>query len=454
MLIENFAIKNLFGYQDFEISFKQKDNIFIGENGMGKTSILAILYHTLSLNFKELFRYDFTTIEIQYENSKKIKISHSQIKELLDFEDTRNHNILPPNIKRKIQLILDSEPYKNAIKSKEKFDSVSYIRRTLYKEHNTSVPASLITEITNRELFIENSNIKYFIDTTKRLENTKILYFPTYRRIEEDIENLDMEDDRQEFYYNKKRKFLNKSTGELIQFGMDDVEQTITNLLDTIKKNSIDSFNKMTSELLEQYAVDNLEQNELSQLSEQDIDISLKRVGDKIDSILYEKIMQLSKSGELTNFRYLHNLITNLVNKNKSLESIDNKIQEFVDKCNDYLYGKKFIYNPSEVTLNIQLESNNGDIKLSQLSSGEKQLVSTFSKVFLENNDNLIILFDEPELSLSIDWQKKFIYDIFNSDNSIFCLAVTHSPYIFQNETMFNITSEMRKYIRESDHIQ
>ena len=120
MLIENFAIKNLFGYQDFEISFKQKDNIFIGENGMGKTSILAILYHTLSLNFKELFRYDFTTIEIQYENSKKIKISHSQIKELLDFEDTRNHNILPPNIKRKIQLILDSEPYKNAIKSKEK----------------------------------------------------------------------------------------------------------------------------------------------------------------------------------------------------------------------------------------------------------------------------------------------------------------------------------------------
>ena len=240
------------------------------------------------------------------------------------------------------------------------------------------------------------------------------MYFPTYRRIEEDIENLDMEDDRQEFYYNKKRKFLNKSTGELIQFGMDDVEQTITNLLDTIKKNSIDSFNKMTSELLEQYAVDNLEQNELSQLSEQDIDISLKRVGDKIDSILYEKIMQLSKSGELTNFRYLHNLITNLVNKNKSLESIDNKIQEFVVKWNDYLYGKKFIYNPSEVTLNIQLESNNGDIKLSQLSSGEKQLVSTFSKVFLENNDNLIILFDEPELSLSIDWQKKFIYDIFN----------------------------------------
>lgn len=87
---------------------------------MGKTSILAILYHTLSLNFKELFRYDFTTtLKYNMKIQKKIKISHSQIKELLDFEDTRNHNILPPNIKRKIQLILDSEPYKNAIKSKK-----------------------------------------------------------------------------------------------------------------------------------------------------------------------------------------------------------------------------------------------------------------------------------------------------------------------------------------------
>ena len=160
-------------------------------------------------------------------------------------------------------------------------------------------------------------------------------------------------------------------------------------------------------------------------------------------------------------------LLNSITKTNLSTQvDLDNKLITFtcsepVDVAPDinaqegsYLYGKKFIYNPSEVTLNIQLESNNGDIKLSQLSSGEKQLVSTFSKVFLENNDNLIILFDEPELSLSIDWQKKFIYDIFNSENSIFCLAVTHSPYIFQNETMFNITSEMRKYIRESDHIQ
>lgn len=124
----------------------------------------------------------------------------------------------------------------------------------------------------------------------------------------------------------------------------------------------------MTSELLEQYAVEHLEQNELSQLSEQDIDISLKRVD--VELILYfmKNNFKLSKSGELINFRYSSQFdITNLVNKNKSLESIDNKIQEFVDKCNDYLYGKKFIYNPSEVTLNIQLESNNGDIKLSQL---------------------------------------------------------------------------------------
>lgn len=51
------------------------------------------------------------------------------------------------------------------------------------------------------------------------------------------------------------------------------------------------------------------------------------------------------------------------------------------------------------------------------LSSGEKQIISVFSKLYLEDNKKYIILFDEPELSLSIKWQAKFLPDIMDTKN-------------------------------------
>lgn len=64
----------------------------------------------------------------------------------------------------------------------------------------------------------------------------------------------------------------------------------------------------------------------------------------------------------------------------------------------------------------------------------KKQIISIFSKIYLEKTDNLIVLFDEPELSLSLPLQKRLLPDIMNSKKCKFLLAVTHSPFIFKNE--------------------
>ena len=79
-------------------------------------------------------------------------------------------------------------------------------------------------------------------------------------------------------------------------------------------------------------------------------------------------------------------------------------------------------------------DSNNKDIDLNVLSSGEKQIVSLFSIIFLEPQRDFIFLIDEPELSLSIFWQRHLIPDIIKSNKCDFLLAVTHSPFIFENE--------------------
>ena len=72
-------------------------------------------------------------------------------------------------------------------------------------------------------------------------------------------------------------------------------------------------------------------------------------------------------------------------------------------------------------------------IKFQDLSSGEKQIVSLFGHLYLDENDSAFVFIDEPELSLSVDWQKTLLPDIASSPKFCGLLATTHSPFVFDN---------------------
>mgnify|MGYP004560430249 CR=1 FL=1 len=72
------------------------------------------------------------------------------------------------------------------------------------------------------------------------------------------------------------------------------------------------------------------------------------------------------------------------------------------------------------------------EIKLSDLSSGEKQEIILFFELIFSTDKSLMIIIDEPELSLHVAWQKKFIDDLFNiiKNKNMNIIIATHSPYI------------------------
>ena len=106
------------------------------------------------------------------------------------------------------------------------------------------------------------------------------------------------------------------------------------------------------------------------------------------------------------------------------------------------------VYNESNVTVNIVRRKNNRLVDIETLSSGEKQIISLFAKLYLQKDENLAIFFDEPELSLSIEWQKSLLPDILNSKKCSFLFTTTHSPFIFENELMENAV-DLSTYIQE-----
>ena len=62
--IEQFSIKNLHGYMNFELIFADNTLILVGENGTGKTTVLRMLYYLLSGQWSMLKNYKFDSITL------------------------------------------------------------------------------------------------------------------------------------------------------------------------------------------------------------------------------------------------------------------------------------------------------------------------------------------------------------------------------------------------------
>ena len=73
----------------------------------------------------------------------------------------------------------------------------------------------------------------------------EILYFPTFRRVEEDLHNLGYDED----------KLLNQED-TIIQFGMDDVSRKFKSIENKIDRLLKDGFSKISSEILSQLIED------------------------------------------------------------------------------------------------------------------------------------------------------------------------------------------------------
>ena len=75
--------------------------------------------------------------------------------------------------------------------------------------------------------------------------------------------------------------------------------------------------------------------------------------------------------------------------------------------------------------------TDNGTLPVGALSSGEMQILLILLRVFLLNGRGAVVLIDEPENSLDIDWQ----FDLVNllvclNPNAQFFIT-THSPALF-----------------------
>ena len=96
---------------------------------------------------------------------------------------------------------------------------------------------------------------------------------------------------------------------------------------------------------------------------------------------------------------------------------------------NKRLRFKKLSYSEK----GIEIRNDSGSpLLLEQLSSGEKELLLLYFRLIFQTEPNMRILIDEPEISLHIAWQQKFVPDLkkIAKLNNFSAIIATHSPFI------------------------
>jgi predicted ATPase len=422
--IKSFEVSGLFGTDNVLIPFNEDGiKILIGENGLGKTQILNLFYYFLTANFFRLNEFNFSVLKISFSNNQTIEISKNQIEDSV-VEIYKNSDIktfIDEFGISQFELLRNKflTDRKNWRKHIDRYDN--YSRK--YPIHRVF---RVFEELETRNIFTAFfESLKNKI--TEMFQGVDILYFPTYRRVEEDLYNFGYDEDELSL----------DSENTLIQFGMEDVKKRFKYTQNAIDKLLKEGLAQFTKDILNIVVADDISDSSdklLNKIKISDIDIILSRVGGLLPDNQKEAIKNIVARREIKNTLHIYLLqkLTDIYEKQKEL---DKSIKDFRDACNSYLIGKEVFYDESAIKIYIKSKRTNDEIELQSLSSGEKQIISMFSKVYLsEQSKRFYILFDEPELSLSMLWQKTLLPNILKSKKCDFLLAVTHSPFIFDNE--------------------
>ena len=438
-LLRRIRVKNLYGTSKcIDAHIKDNTLIIVGENGSGKTTFLRIVYNVLAGRWRSLAMFRFDSVILSFDEVE-IAITDSIIKTQRELSSKRLMRI-PSAVRQAMLEAFDSE-----LPRKESLGRIS---------DKYGIPVRFLIE--ELDTFEEDSNL-FSKDAQAKLSaiheriNAQILYLPTYRRIERELSSIVDWIDPNDLLRSRRRnrsarRERTNSYIELVEFGMQDVEDYRDTELSRLEKLQSESLNVLTLKhfgdiVTSAYKTDDIKR--LATISESDIKSALDRVDESIVSHQQRndwlKAIKAARSTTEPTERdqIICHYFLKIFDFQKSLQSEEERISSFCRICSEYITDKDFVYDSSSFKLSIRPkpDMNSDDpVELSDLSSGEKQIVSLFSHLYLSGQDKYFVLIDEPELSLSVPWQKRFLVDVHSGSFCAGLIAVTHSPFIYDNE--------------------
>lgn len=466
-LVQSFSIEQLYGYRTVSLDSDFAATILIARNGTGKTTLLGALDAFLRMQLSRLRDLPFSCIKARLRDvDGELVLSHDQVIEFLKLPNTPEFNRLatrsgvePPSL---FDFIV-----KNGLDG-SKYDRHPGDETTLHairRAYNWStLEAENTIERVRTEVYSRDDKLNALWNSLRKvLSNIEVVYLPTYRRVELALEE-DVEADE---YKPARRPRFSVATGSLfpgdIQFGLADIQDRLRAINRNIIRRSNHGYRRISANIINDLLDGSFVNQTYSQTdlpSKDEVSFFFERMRDMRYGVAYDPVTEpnlqkLASPNEWPEaskqfLPYFLGQLGQVINSTKQEEEL---VSTFINVCNRYLSadepstdlrhksgtsyrvedGKALRLNRKDLSVQVESLTTERRILLNSLSSGEKQMISLFAKLFLYPKGK-IVLIDEPELSLSIEWQSKILVDVLDAPLCEQVIAITHSPFVFDNE--------------------
>ena len=444
-IVRRFSIHALHGYKDVQIAFDSRSRIIIAENGSGKTTILGALASFLKGHFYELQKLRFERIECELNGQPEpVVLLHDHLMPAggQSLATLREWSRISGRSLSELQtaLLADADtttPFGSGVLH-EVYSRSPHDRQTFQQQVNEL--RGLVREQTSAPA------LKAMDAVRRVMSNYQILSLPTYRR----VELPKVRDRRAQALELERRRYTRglseepgRTAADSIQFGLADVEERLQALMVEIQRQSNIGYRKITATIIDDALSGGLRAESLFPQglpTVEDLGLFFSRVEETFSTKRrLEQLEELYANGSINStdnvlLRYFLGKFAEVMSKTREMES---RVEAFVERANTYLAQstdeKQLQYSANTMKVAVFDKWTNSNIDFDSLSSGEKQVLSLMAHMYLGTRKK-IVLIDEPELSLSIEWQRRILPDIADAPTCAQLLAITHSPFIFENK--------------------
>jgi ABC-type cobalamin/Fe3+-siderophores transport system ATPase subunit len=406
------VISGFLNYKTITVPLKENKVIIVGENGIGKTTLLKIIFLFLAKQWHQLLDSPIEAIDWHNEEciiSYKKKTPTNQ--EIIQLKDVFKKKY--PTYQEFIETF-----FSNDISRIREYSAKPFLTKSFEIERD--LPVALLRELVDM-------STKLFYDVGD-FSNLNVLYMPTFRRIESGISDVFPDlDARLQLFLEENISFKHNKVEDKEEFENNEEgfkkEDLLTDLKLILPENIM---SKIWKERIEDRFFDGTkQQNELVMLAE----FGMEDVRGRL-------LKTIRKRNELLREQPLES------------EKIDLKLKSFREVCLKYLGENSSIeWDNNDFIILKTVNQNKLQLTLEQLSSGEKQMIALFSYLYLPIQQPWILIIDEPELSLSIRWQEMVLHDIMEGNCQTLIVA-THSPFII-NESLHSNTLGFKELIEQ-----
>lgn len=421
------SVSGLFGRFNHTINFDSKNDVVIitAPNGYGKTVVLRIIDSLFKLNLGFFTYLSFSEIEISFQSGKRIFIEKTSSelfetenipisKEVLiqgfGFEDQDKKFTIPP------------EYESNLIKQIEMNFPVGRVESKLWIDHRSD---DVLTEKELIERYGNSIGKKHainppWLENIATLLNTHLVETQRLLSLNESSERYGRARKRHSSVVENDARDLSSKISNIVQkyaLESQQLDQSFPKRFIEARKDSIRDVSDVKGKL---------EHLNNKQADLREVGLIGKAFSDPIDP-------NEQFDDELIR-RVLSIYIDDTEQKLSIFDQIYDKINLFKEILDSHFTFKKMLISQDKGISILDVDSSDV-IPLTELSSGEQHELVLIYELLFKVADGSLILIDEPELSLHVAWQKKFISDLQKIQNlrNLNVIIATHSPQIIND---------------------